>query len=435
MWTTLPTASRRRQARALEFRVAGLTFSAAMVLMAGLGSAAGLVVGSLALLLLGLASAAFGLATIALSAGVSGLTWGRGWSLAVGWAFALAWGAALGVGGWAGLAPGLVAVAGVIGLAARSAELPERASANLWGWLFVLPAFALLAVWHFGPAGYALWLSFFDKVNFLRPAEFSGLENYLALARDPLFWKSLGNSAWYTFGTVPTGILIATAVAVLLNERVRGLSLFRTVFFLPYITALTAAAAVWRWIYNPEFGVLNAVLGTPGQEWLNNPNGVLGLLAGGFGVSLPSFLQGPSVALVAVMAMSIWHQLGYSVVILLAGLQSVPREYYEAASLDGASWWQQVRHVTWPLLTPTTFFLAITGVIGSFQVFTQILVLTPNGGVLGDTLTVVKYLYDKGFRDSNFSYASAMAFALFVLVVAATLVQNRILAQRVTYDL
>jgi multiple sugar transport system permease protein len=130
------------------------------------------------------------------------------------------------------------------------------------------------------------------------------------------------------------------------------------------------------------------------------------------------------VALCSVMVMSIWHQLGYSVVILLAGLQTIPKEYYEAASLDGATWWDMVRFITWRLLSPTTFFLAVTGLIAAFQVFTQILVLTPTGGVLGDTTTIVKYLYDKGFRDNNYSYA-----------VILSLIQNRVLAKRVTYEI
>jgi multiple sugar transport system permease protein len=337
-------------------------------------------------------------------------------------------------GGWFAVVPGVIAVLGLLPPLAQPMKLPRGAEGNLWGWLFVAPAFLLLVVWHFAPALYALALSFLKDFNFLQPAEFGGVENYIALARDPLFWQSLVNSAWYVIGTVPVGIAMATLVAILLNERVRGLPIFRTLYFLPYITALTAAAAVWKWIYNPEFGLLNAALGTR-IAWLENPTGLIQLMVQPLGVNLPQIAAGPSVALVSVMVMSIWHHLGYSVVILLAGLQSIPPEYYEAAQLDGASWWDRVRHITWPLLSPTTFFLAITGLIGAFQVFTQILVLTPGGGQLNDTTTIVKYLYDKGFRDNNYSYASAMAFALFILVFVMTLVQNRVLSKRVTYDL
>ena len=337
-------------------------------------------------------------------------------------------------GGWLAALPGAIALLSFSVPLAQPTRLPRGAESNLWGWLFVAPAVLLLVVWHFAPAFYALALSFLKDFNFLAPAEFAGIENYAVLLRDPLFWKSLVNSAWYVIGTVPVGIVLATLIAILLNERVRFLPLFRTVYFLPYITALTAAAAVWKWIYNPEFGLLNAALGTR-VAWLENPTGLIQLLFNPLGVQLPQLLGGPSVALVSIMVMSVWHHLGYSVVILLAGLQSIPPEYYEAAALDGATWWQRTRFITWPLLSGTTFFLAITGLIGAFQVFTQVLVLTPGGGQLNDTLTVVKYLYDKGFRDNNYSYASAMAFALFVLVFVVTMIQNRILSKRVTYDL
>ncbi len=335
------------------------------------------------------------------------------------------------LGAWGWLLPGLVAFITLLPLLARAGDLPRGSEADLWGWIFVFPAVFLLIVWHFAPALYALVLSFLKDFNFLKPPEFAGLENYNALLRDPVFWQSLLNSFWYVVGTVPVGIFIATMTAILLNEKIRGLAIFRTLYFLPYVTALTAAAAVWKWIYNPEFGLLNAALGTK-VAWLDNPNGIFALATG---LELPQWAAGPSVALCSIMVMSVWHHLGYSVVILLAGLQTIPPEYYEAASLDGATWWDKVRHITFPLLSATTFFLAITGLIGAFQVFTQILVLTPDGGQLKDTTTIVKYLYDKGFRDSNYSYASAMAFALFVIVFVVTLVQNRILSKRVTYDI
>jgi multiple sugar transport system permease protein len=336
---------------------------------------------------------------------------------------------------WWTLLPGCLAIFGVFSLNLNTQALPKGAEATLWGWMLVFPALLGLIVWHFAPAVYAFAMSFLHDYKIINQPVWGGFENYLALAVDPNFWKSLLNSFWYVVGTVPIGILIATLIAILLNENVRGLGLFRTIYFLPYITALTAAAAVWKWIYNPEFGLLNAILRTPGLQWLDNPNGIFQSLASLLHLELPNLLQGPSVALCSVMVMSIWHQLGYSVVILLAGLQTIPKEYYEAASLDGATWWDMVRFITWKLLSPTTFFLAVTGLIAAFQVFTQILVLTPTGGVLGDTTTIVKYLYDKGFRDNNYSYASAMAFALFVLVVILSLVQNRVLAKRVTYEI
>ncbi|WP_018461369.1 carbohydrate ABC transporter permease [Thermus oshimai] len=313
-------------------------------------------------------------------------------------------------------------------------RLPEKAQGAFYGWLFVWPFLALLLIWQVFPTLYAFYLSLFEKVNFLRRAEFAGLENYAILLRDPLFWRALGNTFWYVLFTVPTGLLLATGVAILLNLRLAFQGLYRTLFFLPYITALTAAAAVWRWIYHPEFGFLNWLLGTPGLDWLNTPKGVFALLLEPLGLKVQGFLAGPSLAFLAVMVMSVWHFLGYQVVILLAGLQSIPKEYYEAAELDGASFWQKQRYITWPLLSPTLFFLFTLGLIGAFQVFTQVYVLTPTGGVLQDTLTVAFYLYNKGFRDADFSYASAIATLTFLIILALTLLQRRVLERRVHYE-
>ncbi len=328
------------------------------------------------------------------------------------------------------LAPVLAAFFVYAGLRHR---LPEKGAAAFWGWAFVWPSLALILIWHVLPGVFAFYISLFNKVSFVTKSQFVGLLNYRILLHDPLFWRAMSNTFWYVVFTVPTGILLGTLVAILLNERVRFLGFFRTLYFLPYITALTAAAAVWMWIYHPEFGFLNWLLGTPGFDWLHTPDGVFALLLRPLGVRLSGFWAGPSVAFVAIMAMSVWHLLGYNVVILLAGLQSIPRQYYEAAMIDGASWWQLQRYITWPLLSPTTFFLAVIGLIGAFQVFTQVYVMTPTGGVLNDTLTITMYLYNKGFRDSDFSYASAIAVAVFWVILALTLLQRRVLERRVTY--
>lgn len=313
--------------------------------------------------------------------------------------------------------------------------MSEREQAAFWGWLLVWPSVGLLLVWQIVPSLYALWLSLLDRFNFIGQSKFAGLLNYeILLTRDPLFWKAMGNTVWFVVFTVPIGILLATLVAILLNEKVRWQGVFRTLYFLPYITALTAAAAVWDWIYNPQFGFLNWLLGTPGLDWLSTPQGIFALALAPLGIKLQGFWAGPSVAFVAIMVMSLWHLLGYQVVVILAGLQNIPKEYYEAAQLDGASWWQQQRYITWPLLSPTTFFLATLGLIGAFQVFTQVLIMTPTGGVLQDTLTIALYLYNKGFRDSDFSYASAIAVVVFAVILVLTVVQQRVLERRVTYE-
>lgn len=306
-------------------------------------------------------------------------------------------------------------------------ELSEKTLTQLSGWLLALPAVLLMLMWVYFPAVYAFWISLYKDFNYLGTAKFIGFENYLIAFRDPLFLRALVNTGWYVVGTVPISIFLGVFVAILLNERIRGLSFYRLIYFLPYITALTAAAAVWSWIYNPSLGLLNWVLGLENFRWTSNPNGIFSLLLTPFGLELPTLLAGPSVALISIMIMSIWHFLGYNVVIFLAGLQNIPREYYEAARIDGANWWQQLRYLTWPLLSPTTFFVLIISLIGSLNVFTQILIMTPLGGVLNDTLSVVMYLYFKGFRDFDFGYASALAFILFVITLALTLLQRRLL--------
>ena len=323
--------------------------------------------------------------------------------------------------------PGLALIGGLLLLYVRSrAQLSERTINQLSGWLLVIPALILMMLWVYFPAIYALWISLFKDFNYLGAAEFVGLENYRIALRDPRFLKSLVNTTWYVVGTVPLSIFLGMLTAILLNERIRGLSLYRVAYFLPYITALTAAAAVWRWIYNPNAGLLNWLLGLGDFRWLANPDGLFELILSPFGVELSGLVVGPSVALIAIMIMSVWHFLGYNVVIFLAGLQSIPKEYYEAARIDGTNWLQQVRHITWPLLAPTTFFVLIISLIGSLNVFTQILILTPEGGVLNDTLSVVMYLYFKGFRDFDFGYASALAFILFVITLLLTLLQRRL---------
>jgi len=342
-----------------------------------------------------------------------------------------------GVGlGYGTLPAVLLVLAGVGALyLAWSPQMSEREQAAFWGWLLVWPSVGLLLVWQVIPSLYALWISFLDRFNFIGESRFVGLTNYqILLTRDPLFWKAIANTFWFVVVTVPLGILLATLVAILLNEKVRLQGFFRTLYFLPYITALTAAAAVWDWIYNPEFGFLNWLLGTPGLDWLSTPQGIFALALAPLGIELQGFWAGPSVAFVAIMVMSLWHLLGYQIVVVLAGLQNIPKEYYEAAQLDGASWWQQQRYITWPLLSPTTFFLATLGLIGAFQVFTQVLIMTPTGGVLQDTLTITLYLYNKGFRDSDFSYASAIAMVVFVVILALTVVQQRVLERKVAYE-
>jgi multiple sugar transport system permease protein len=307
--------------------------------------------------------------------------------------------------------------------------LTEFTQTQLSGWSFVMPALLLMVLWIYFPAANAFYISLFKDFNYLGNATLVGFENYAIALRDPLFIHSLVNTGWYVLGTVPISIGLGVLVAILLNQPIKGQAFYRLIYFLPYITALTAAAAVWSWIFNPGLGLLNWFLGLENFRWTSNPTGIFTLALAPFGISVKGYAGGPSVALVSIMIMSIWHFLGYNVVIFLAGLQGIAIEYYEAARIDGATWWQQLRYITWPLLAPTTFFVLIISLIGSLNVFTQILIMTPTGGVLNDTLSVVMYLYQKGFRDFDFGYASALAFILFIVTLLLTLLQRRMFSR------
>lgn len=282
-------------------------------------------------------------------------------------------------------------------------------------YLYLLPATVVLVTFHFAPVFYAFYVSLLDW-NYISPnPTFVGFANYAALLKDSDFITSLINTVYYVIGTVPTSMAVALFVAILLNQKIRGLAWYRTVYFLPVITAANAVAIIWFWIYHPDYsGLLNGLLdrlGLPIQSWLLDPKW----------------------AMPCIILMSIWKGLGYNVVIFLAGLQNISSEYYEAAQIDGAKGWSMFRYITWPLLSPTTFFVLIISVIGSFQVFSQVYVMT-RGGPLKSTLVVVYYLYKIGFEDFKMGYASAMAYALFVIIFTLTLLQRKYIGSRVYYQ-
>jgi multiple sugar transport system permease protein len=243
---------------------------------------------------------------------------------------------------------------------------------------------------------------------------FIGLANYEFLFTAEDFWQAMWNTLYFSVGSIPTGMAIALFIAILLNRPLRGLAIYRTAFFLPTITSLVAVSVVWLWIYHPDVGLMNyalSLLGLPGARWLNEPRS----------------------AMPALIILGIWRGLGYNVIIYLAGLQNIPQHLYEAAKMDGANRWQLFRHVTWPLLTPTTFFILIIAVINSFQSFTQIHVMT-QGGPLGTTTVIVYYLYQQAFQQFNMGYGSAIAVVLFAIILVLTLIQVKVLGPRVHYQ-
>lgn len=305
-------------------------------------------------------------------------------------------------------------------------------------WLFLLPTLAVVVLFKLLSMGYAVSMSFFDW-GLAGARRFMGLWNYFNLLSDQKFLQSLANTVYYVLGVVPAGIFIALFIAVMLDQKVRLSAAYRLALFLPVITSTVAVSLVWKWIFNPRMGVANQVLSLTGQQpsmWLEESAGVANIVLAPLGLQLPGFLAGPSLAMFAIIVMSVWHHLGYNVIIFLAGLQSIPRDYYEAASLDGAGRWHAFRNVTWPLLSPTTFYVLIMTSITSFQMFIQVYAMQgPIGGnPMGTTRTLVYYLYEKGFSDWQMGYANAIAFVLFLIVLGLTLLQRRVLEKRVHYQ-
>jgi multiple sugar transport system permease protein len=282
-------------------------------------------------------------------------------------------------------------------------------------YLFLAPVLIMFGVFTFFSVGYAFYLSFHEW-NILEPAKpFVGLDNYRRLIDDSRFHQSIGNTLYYVAGSVPLTMGIGLAVALLLNTQIRARGLFRALFYLPVLTPLVIASIIWKWVYNGDYGLLNYYLMK--LNLINEP-----LL----------WLSDKNLAMPAVIITSVWKGVGYAMVVYLAGLQSIPDDYYDAAKIDGASGWRRLRDITIPLLAPTTLFLLVTSVLGSFQVFTQIFIMT-NGGPLGRTRTVVWYIYTTAFRDFNMGYAAAMAFALFAIMLVFTLVQFRFMRRDVQY--
>ncbi|MCC6445411.1 MAG: sugar ABC transporter permease [Armatimonadetes bacterium] len=322
-------------------------------------------------------------------------------------------------------------------------DIPSRRSAlarkRLWrdsaqAYLYLTPALLIVGGFHFLPIFYAFYISL-HKWEILQE-RFIGLENYTRLARDPEFGQSLLVTLYYVIGTVPLGLAVSLGVALLLFRGLKGTGFYRTVYFLPNITSVVAAAVVWSWIFNPQqYGVLNylfSLFGSSPQQWLLESNGIFKLLFMKLGLPLPGWAGGPSLALVCIVVMSVWSSLGFNMIVFLAGLGSIPKEFQEAARIDGAGEWGVFWKVTFPLLSPTTFFLVIISTIRAFQAFNQIFVMT-GGGPLGTTRTITVYIFKTFYESTRVGYGAAIAFALFAIILLLTLVQFKAIGERVHY--
>lgn len=296
------------------------------------------------------------------------------------------------------------------GAVARGAGLARREA--FWGLLFVAPAILLFAVFSVFPVLWTFAISLTLYSVAVAP-KWAGLDNYALLLRDPLFWKALVNTVVFIAGTVPPHIALSLGLALLLNLPLRGRAILRSTYYLPGVTSVVAASLIWLSIYNPQTGLLNGLLGAlhlPKHQWL----------------------QDPDLAMPSIIAMSIWQGLGGGMLIFLAGLQGIPQLYYDAAAIDGAGAWSRFRHITWPLLQPTTFFVLVTSCIGAFQVFQQPWIMT-QGGPLNRTLTLVMSIYLNGFQFGRMGYASALAVVLFLLILGLSVVNLRLFSRDVEY--
>ncbi len=272
----------------------------------------------------------------------------------------------------------------------------------LWGYLLITPAllfvfgFVLLPVL----GGFGISLTSWDLLS---PMKYVGLANYQKMAVDPIAHKTLINTFYYTFVSVPIGIAFSLLLAVLLNQKLRGLSLFRTVYYLPVVSSTVAVGVIFTWVLDPSYGLLNRVLslvGIPAIPWLTSP----------------------AWAMPAVIMVTIWRSLGFNMIILLAALQDVPPELQDAATIDGAGAWQKFARVVVPLITPALFFVTITGFIGSFQAFDLVYNMT-QGGPARSTYLIGYFIWQQAFDYLNMGYGAAVAFVLFFLILLVTMVQ------------
>lgn len=297
--------------------------------------------------------------------------------------------------------------------------------ANYWresakAYLYLLPALIILGVFTFFPMVRALHLSLHDwplvEIPERRERAFVGVDNYVTLLGHPRFISSLRNVSLYVLFSVPLSITLAIGLAVLLNQDIRGRTFFRLAFFIPFVTPAVADALIWRWLLDDRVGLLNYFLGY-------------------FGASPVAWLMTPALAIPVLVILNSWQTVGFQAVILLAGLQGISSQYYEAAKIDGANAWQLFRHITLPLLTPQIFFLAVVSAISAFELFTQIFVLWGGSpGLAGSALTPVFFIFETAFRRHQMGLASAAAYILFVIIFILTLIQFKVGQRRVHYD-
>lgn len=284
----------------------------------------------------------------------------------------------------------------------------------LAAYAFITPAYLLFVVFLFIPIIWAFYLSFTGYTIF-SPGEFIGIENYQRLINNNEFRQALWNTTYYALMVIPLNLVISLCLALFVNIPLKGMSFFRASYYIPVVTSIIAASMIWMWLYDSNNGLINFVLiklGFNPQSWLNNPN----------------------LALPALAVMRVWKGVGWNMVIFLAGLQSIPKTLYEAAKIEGAGMWKSFRHITWPLLAPTTFYVFVMATISTFQTFGEIYAMT-SGGPVGSTTTLVYLIFVYGFERYQMGFATAIAFALFFIIFILTMINMYLTQRNVSYDL
>jgi multiple sugar transport system permease protein len=295
-----------------------------------------------------------------------------------------------------------------------------RPTRQLEAYLFLLPSLLGLLIFTALPIIVAFGLSFV-RWNLLTPPVFVGVSNYVELlTRDPVFRTVFRNTLFFTVAIVPLQLILGLSLALALNRPIRGLTFYRTIYFMPVVTTIVAAALIFQWMFNRDFGVISAAIWKLG-EWTGLP------------IAPPDWLNSTTWARWAVVILTLWKNVGFTIVIYLAALQGVPQDLYDAADVDGASAWQRLRNVTLPLISPTTYFLLVIQMIGAFQLFSEAFVMT-KGGPAQATTTIVYYIYQNAFQFGRMGKAAAVAWVLFAFIFICTLIQTQLQRRWVHYE-
>lgn len=301
--------------------------------------------------------------------------------------------------------------------AVRKWQKPSKKTLNrwFWAWFLIAPTIIGLIILNIIPTIQTCYESLFRSGDFGRGDIFCGLDNYKTMFADSQVWSAVINTLLYTLMVVPASVIIAMIVAVLLNSKIKGKGIYRTIFFIPMVAAPAAVTMVWKWLYNYQFGLINVFnnkLGLKSVDWVNDPN----------------------IALISIAIIGIWSSIGYDMVLFLAGLQEIPRDYYEASNIDGASPVKQFFSITLPLVSPTLYFVVLTSIITALQVFDVVyMMIDVTSPAYNSTVSLVYLFYNNSFKYSNKGYGSAIVMLLLIIVMIITFIQSKVQKKWVNY--